>query len=192
MLAFNKIVESRPGAGTFILNVPFDNGTSSIPQGELLDDPLLQSIEMRMIVEPKIIRLAAAKITNERLEEFDTILKEMYQRVTSNEYGAYSLLDLRFHYLCAKASLNPELYSMLKKYCGSPQHVASFGQTLNSEIQTYYQHEEIVEALRNRDPDRAEACMCRHIYLAFNKCATDRNRALYFDRLQLLSAYPLE
>lgn len=193
MLSFNKIVESRPGAGTFVLDTPLNlQKEDVIKENGVINNPLVQSLEMRMIVEPKIIRLAAVHITDEELAEFDEILAEMENAAKSNEYGAYSLLDLRYHYHCAKASKNPDLYDMLRKYCGSPQHVASFGQTPNVELVTFEQHKQMVEHLRNHDADAAEKLMNEHILFAFKKSTSDQEFAIYSDRMRLIAGDMLE
>ena len=188
MLSFNKIVESRPGAGTFVLDTPLNmQKDDMLTEYGIIDNPLIQSLEMRMIVEPKIIRLAAIHVTDKELEEFDEILKEMEQAASQNEYGTYSLLDLRYHHQCAKASKNPDLYDMLRKYCGSPQHVASFGQTPNVEMETFNQHKQMVEHLRNHDAEAAEKLMCEHILFALKKSATKQEYEIYSDRMKLIA-----
>lgn len=193
LLSFSKIVESRPGAGTFILDMPTLTEQKALVHEETdFNDPLALSIEVRMVIEPKIIRLAAGYVNEQELTEFDELLKEMRNSAEGNEYGTYALLDMRFHRLCAKASKNPDLYNTLQKYCGSPQHVASFGCTVNAEMETYWQHEAIVSALRAHDPDRAEKAMCEHIFYAFKKSLSKRTSLIYSKRLRLLSPYELD
>lgn len=191
ILSISGIVESRPGSGTFVINTPFDAKHEDSSSTFTLDDAILQSVEMRMIVEPKIARLAAEYITVDELAEFDELISKMKTSSENDDFGSFALHDMQFHYLCASASKNPALYNTLRKYSGSSLHVTMIQQFPGALIIPFQHHSTLVEAFRSHDADRAESIMCKHIYHVFSKCAGSADNEVLNKRIQSLSGVPL-
>lgn len=191
MLAFSKILDSKPGAGTFVINTPFESIPSSHTNA-LFDDTTLQGIEIRMITEPKIIRLSAVNATPEDLQAMDSIVQEMALRAESNDFSAYSLLDMRLHLLFATSSQNPDLYLLQKNYSGSAIHLTVVKQSSGELMISLRHHTDMVEAIRRHDPEKAEWSMCQHIYYVLEKYAYSYGYEVepLKKRLALLASFP--
>lgn len=190
MLSFNRIIESRTGAGTFIINTPFDPAPdTSAGSSFQLDDQIVQSIEVRMLIEPGIIRLAAVNITDQELEKVDALIAQMTPMAENNDFGGYSLLDMQLHHLFALATKNPAFYHIQQNYSGSSLHVTSFNQAPGTLLFPDRQHHDIIQALHRHDPDEAEQHMKQHIYYAFhNTFHSGIAPSMLHQRLELLSS----
>lgn len=187
MLSTNQILESRPGSGTYVINTPYETGLEASSVDFVLDDFIMQSIEMRMIVEPKIARLAAEFVTEDELAKFNEIMDKMIICHQKDDFGGFSFLDMQFHYLCATASKNAVLYDTLQKYSGSSLHVTMIQQYPGALAIPCKHHEDLVAAFKSHDPDKAEKQMCQHIYHVFSKCVTGAYSDILLNRIRLLS-----
>lgn len=191
MLSFSKILDSKPGAGTFVINTPFESIPSSRTNA-LFEDSTLQGIEIRMITEPKIIRLSVVNATPEELQTMDTIVQEMTLCAESNDFSAYSLLDMQLHLLFATSSRNPDLYLLQKSYSGSAMHLTLVKQTPGELMVSLRHHMDMVEAIHQHDLEKAEWSMCRHIYYVLEKyaCSCGYEIEPLKKRLALLVSFP--
>jgi GntR family transcriptional repressor for pyruvate dehydrogenase complex len=122
----------------------------------------LMVLEARKALERTTVRLAAERIRDDELAELERLVSEReagYQRGES-----VAALDVAFHTLIARASRN-EVLNLLY------QTIATFGQqsrrfeNMRRRVGAPYQeaHRHIVEALRARDGDAAEAEIAQHI-----------------------------
>jgi DNA-binding FadR family transcriptional regulator len=173
ILAFNKIVEVRPGCGTFLRASPLQLTEQMNGQGStdaFTQDPaaFVRTLEIRMMIEPPTARLAATYITDEELAELDAIVERMSGMLSPTLAGGYAMEDLNFHYTYPKAARNPLLHKMICDYSiAGGHHAVLFGQVPHLEEGSFVQHKAIVEAFRRRDPDAAEHLLREHIYFAF-------------------------
>ncbi len=119
----------------------------------------LQSVtELRRLVEPPSMRLAAQRATAEQLAEIEQAFLRMQQAVAS---GVDDLTDdLRFHHLLLKASGNRLLVQMGKLLRALMR--AGFdrlGRRPAVPNSTLPWHTEVLRALQARDADRAQVAM---------------------------------
>jgi len=162
-----KLVEVKPGKGAFVrpdalLNL---NGQPSAIFSE--EDSPFELLEARRIVEPKATALAAKKITPGEITE----LEELVQAMKANrDSGFYSPEPGRkFHLIIAKASRNVVLYQFLcwvMERMGRSLWNSLKGKSLEvpGRFEKYHdQHITLLQALKNRDPKRAERTMLKHL-----------------------------
>ena len=120
--------------------------------------------EARMAVEPFSVKLAAERITQETLEKVRLNIQEARECLDKNNKNDARLLDLEFHRLIAQASQNPVIFFMIDSIMDIMENnISSIPLSVKPVERTIQYHEEIYLALRNRDVQRAQDLMLKHI-----------------------------
>lgn len=120
--------------------------------------------EARLAVEPYSVRLAAERITEDSLERVRQNIQEARECLDKNSKNDARLLDLEFHRLIAQASQNPVIFFMIDSIMDIMENnIASIPLSIKPVERTNQYHEEIYTALRNRDVQRAQELMLKHI-----------------------------
>lgn len=129
---------------------------------ELELDEVREIYELRKVLEPMALRLAAERITDAELEEAAELQEQMR---TETEPGGWVELNRRFHAVFAEAAGSPRLGSILAGlgdsaavYVGlsikvRPAHLMSGNED----------HGALLEAVRRRDGDAAAEIGLRHL-----------------------------
>jgi GntR family transcriptional repressor for pyruvate dehydrogenase complex len=148
------------GKGTFIGQRTLTGQLSSL--AELINP--LDAFEARIIIEPQLAALAALRAAPHEIEEMRECAQRM-QALTS--FAEWSVQDQRLHRLVAKAARNTLLLALYDAARESTptgmraraQRVFASGPRpgANAEHQLY------VDAIADRDPERAEALMRAHL-----------------------------
>lgn len=143
----------------------------SANQGARVVEPtpqMLASIfEVRESLEGMAARLAAALISDEELATLAALVRQHEDQLKGPEVGGHNALgkaDEDFHYCIAQASRNPllidllcnQLYPLLRLYRSRNDN-----RTLRE--RALAEHQRILAALMDRDPEMAELTMKRHI-----------------------------
>ncbi len=119
---------------------------------------------IRAAVESAIVRKAALSISDEYLMELDTILTKQIFAAQTNDKGLFLQLDDEFHYMLAKSIDCIEAWDMIEHIKAQMDRVRFLTMPDFSPIAKMVdQHKAVVEALRARDPDKAEAAMHNHL-----------------------------
>jgi len=118
-------------------------------------------IELRLILEPQFARLAAVRAS---ALEIDRIKKA----ATSGPNEDYGTTDLNFHLEIANASRNAlgrEIYNILRQVgADSRVHPSSLRPVCpNRREMRDAEHRRIAQAISQRDPERSEECMKKHL-----------------------------
>lgn len=122
-------------------------------------------VEMRMILEVAAARLAAERASPQemdRIAEASATYDALDPSIASEERLVF---DRRFHDELAQASRNEHLVAAIgnnRLFGARLWYLTSRNGGLD-ERYTHYSHEPIVDAVRDRDPDRAEKEMRHHI-----------------------------
>ena len=120
--------------------------------------------EARMAVEPFSVKLAAEHITQETLEKVRLNIQEAKECLDKNNKNDARLLDLEFHRLIAQASQNPVIFFMIDSIMDIMENnISSIPLSVKPVERTNEYHEEIYEAIKNRDAQRAQDLMLKHI-----------------------------
>jgi DNA-binding GntR family transcriptional regulator len=125
---------------------------------------VLQIIEVRLINEPLGARLAAEQANDADLAELTDVLRRAKQWGSLRNIENIMLLDREFHLLIAKAAKNDVLTDLLRNL--HERSLRFWFISLNAPAQfdlVQSEHAAILDAIRRRQPDKAEAAMRRHI-----------------------------
>jgi GntR family transcriptional repressor for pyruvate dehydrogenase complex len=130
------------------------------------DVSLMDLLEVRLGLECNAVALAARRATEEDVREIEKSVQEMTVAIGAGNLGSDA--DITFHMAIAYATKNivqihimKSLYDLL--FYGiheNLQHLYTEPINLDKILQ---QHTDILNAIRQRDPDEAYAAMKRHI-----------------------------
>jgi len=127
-------------------------------------EEVLEYLELRASLEGFIIRRAVPFITDEQVTSMEEILKRMKKHYDNNELLQYSQNNQIFHQVIYDAcpnrtavDLTTNLKNQMRKY--NTKTILIPGRS----SQSYAEHSAILEAVKNRDAELAEALMLRHV-----------------------------
>lgn len=159
------LVNSVPGRGTFVSFPP-------VPEPELLQSlipepitrgELLEIMDFRFSVEPAIAALASQHATKEEIAE----LRRLTEKIEGDpklRSDVFAQADLQFHVLMAEASRNRLFIEAIR--AATPymmkQHILTASVPEMRPMGPRY-HYQLIEALEERLPRKAEAIMRAHI-----------------------------
>ncbi|MBV8910277.1 MAG: FadR family transcriptional regulator [Gammaproteobacteria bacterium] len=163
-LETERLVTRRLGAGTFVSVRPRD-GREEIAE---LTSPL-ELIEVRVGLEPNMVRLAVLNASNRDIERLSGAIERM--EACSGDGESFTLWDKEFHQLIAEATRNPLMvwiyreindvrthrqWSAMKNKVLTPRRIAEYNE----------QHLALFEAIRSRDIEAAVAVVTHHLHYA--------------------------
>ena len=153
-------LDVRPGSGAHVLN-------AAASQVDVLPNAsALELTEARSLFESEVAALAAPDISDETLAELDRLI----ERMSSNDHGgaeAAEIADRDFHLTIAAAAGNSVLYYIVEKLWRMRMELAQVKRVHDSVCSEDAsvrggEHQDILDALRSRDPSRARLTMRRH------------------------------
>jgi GntR family transcriptional regulator, galactonate operon transcriptional repressor len=163
VLAAKRLVESRPKTGTRVLDRHewnlLDPDVLAWQLEAGLDRRFLEdTLELRGLIEPAAARLAADRARDDEISVLESTCEEMFD--AGEDLDAWIEPDLRFHAVLLKASHN-ELLEHLTTIVGAVLRTLF---TFSSRppgtfVRAAPLHAAIVDALRDRDPEAAEAAV---------------------------------
>jgi DNA-binding GntR family transcriptional regulator len=124
----------------------------------------LRTLRIREVLDGLAAALAAELATEEELDELSAIVAEMEQLVRANDMLGYSRLNGRLHTAILRAARDDTLYRML----ASLNHALVRYQyrtilVPGRQDRSLREHQQLVEAIRARDPSAAEQAMRTHV-----------------------------
>lgn len=160
-LEIGGLVEVRVGSGVYVVSKTGDH--TAPPE---LDIGPFELLEARRMIESDMAAVAAARIDDVQLAKLDQLLGEMARE---NEIGAVGeRADREFHNVIAQGTGNSALVSTVEHLWNvretSPMLITMLNKARAYGVQPMIEdHERILEALRERDPDGAHAAMHGHL-----------------------------
>lgn len=125
-------------------------------------EDLLEILTARRAIERELARLAAMNATDEEIGQLESVIREQQQNPVKKQLSLEH--DVKFHKLLASTAKNKVLAAALDLI----RHDAQL-----SPILTYIRtkvggklvvdHSQIVQAVKERDPDKAEQAMINHV-----------------------------
>lgn len=160
-LEIRGLVEARHGSGVYVTEAP--SPESAEPD---LDIGAFELTEARRLIEGEVAALAAATITEAELSELAGILDDMVLENDTNVNGDRA--DRRFHVTIASASRNAALVTVVENLWDlrykSPLCRAMLERARQVGVRPRIDdHQEILLALRERDPTAARNAMREHL-----------------------------
>ncbi|MFH2093489.1 MAG: GntR family transcriptional regulator [Pseudomonadota bacterium] len=156
-LEHEKLVEVKPRRGFFV---------------RLFSEAEMISIfEIREVLEGLAARRAALLITDDECRHLKSLFSAFRDQDTIADIAAYSRADKQFHTLITAISSREFLTAMLQTFnviSLAYQYENSEGLILHPD-DTITDHEQIIEAICNRDPKRAETLMRAHFKKAIDR-----------------------
>lgn len=158
------LTESRQGDGTYIRSVSADELAEPLALMLLQSRQQMRELwEVRGVLEPSIAEFAAARITDEELDELEAILEAQRRKV---EAGFTALEeDTEFHYAIAVAAGNMVMLRTIDTLVDLLRQSRERSlQRRDRPALSLQGHRHILAALRSRDPAAARAAMLRHLH----------------------------
>ncbi|GAB2690744.1 GntR family transcriptional regulator [Aliiglaciecola sp. 3_MG-2023] len=136
----------------------------------LTPEGLIQLYQVRESLEGMAARLAATNMTDEEVNELETLLSEHFQEVKEGQSYYQEAGDVDFHYRIIVGSKNEHLISMLINgiYHLVRMYRVQLGMAGPRVSTAFDEHKHIVQAIANRDGELAEMLMRRHILYSKN------------------------
>jgi GntR family transcriptional regulator, transcriptional repressor for pyruvate dehydrogenase complex len=160
-LVIMGMLETRHGAGTFVVRqAPLgDRLTLTI---DLHDAPIEELFEMRLLLEPSVTERAAARITEDELDDLRDTLRRMDALV--GEPGPFSLADMEFHRTIHVAARSTLMLSLLDGIADLSLRGRTISSTRSAvRKRTTDEHRAILDALEVHDPVLAREAMAAHL-----------------------------
>jgi len=145
-LAAEKLVVIVPRRGAFV--------------AEIRDGDAWQLYEVRLQAERLAARLAAERVTPEQLERLESLfagLPEDYSFVNDSE------IDWKFHMGIAEATQNRYLLDTIERLYTLGSRLRFLRYPAYENVEALADYRAVLAALRQHDPERAEAAMVLHI-----------------------------
>ena len=158
------LVEAYSGRGTFITDGTSQAARQSfdlmVKIGQQEGAPHLA--ELRLILEPGIAALAAARIQEPELVAMREAVAVMDR--AQRDPGAFIEADLDFHLALAEAAANPLILSLIDSIVGllREQRIKIFN-VEGGPQRGQLHHKRILEAVERRDPEMARSAMRAHL-----------------------------
>jgi GntR family transcriptional repressor for pyruvate dehydrogenase complex len=158
------LVEAYSGRGTFVTDGTSQAARQSfdlmVKVGQQEGSPHL--VELRLILEPEIAALAAARVQEEDLAAMREAVALMDRSQKDPE--AYIEADLDFHLALAEAAANPLILSLIDSIVGllREQRIRIFD-AAGGPQRGQFHHKRILEAVERRDPEMARGAMRAHL-----------------------------
>ncbi len=170
-MEYYGLLKSIPQSGTFVADLGRTALNGMIDQIISLPTPDFKSlVETRIFLELKIVKFAAARHTQQDLSDIEEALENYRQKTLAGEDSVAE--DLLFHLAIAKASHNTSLNKLMLSI--TPQIIIDFGKyhvcKNNTAVSAIEEHQAIVDAIRAKDPARAEEKMKEHFSVLYQYC----------------------
>ena len=159
-----KFIEIKPSSGAFVVYE-----TSIIPVSEVKNANPLELIDARFALEPHICRLAVLHGKKEQFQKLETLVEAMAKSV--KDPTQFASADTAFHQVLADCTGNNLLIwiiNQINSVRGQDEWTKAKHLTLNDNIIRTYniQHNQILLAIKSREPEKAASFMKEHLEIA--------------------------
>jgi GntR family transcriptional regulator, transcriptional repressor for pyruvate dehydrogenase complex len=167
-LQCTKRVITKHGLGTFVTHAYQQNDVIHLKHNELTVQDTVHVLELRECVESKAAAMAATRRSQDNLRVMKVILDEFENCIHSSTNAVTS--DFSFHLEVIKSTENPYFYNVLN-FLGSMviprSRLEGLKQYSNDRVSylqmIHAEHLEIFEAIKRKDPARAEFTTLKHL-----------------------------
>ncbi|MGI6031337.1 MAG: FadR/GntR family transcriptional regulator [Eubacteriales bacterium] len=156
------LVETRLGEGSFVRQPQAgDYVNGLLPVVYLGQRSLLEALEFRQTIEPKTAQLAAARMTEEDVDQLEHMYRQM--QAVKEDHAAFGKVDLEFHLALSRMTRNSLLIatnSLVGEVLGAAmQRIIEVRGWENG----LYYHGKLLEAARRRDGEAMFHIMQEHV-----------------------------
>jgi GntR family transcriptional regulator, transcriptional repressor for pyruvate dehydrogenase complex len=158
-----RLVEIRPGEGTFVREISVDALVEPLALVMLSQrEALGELFEARRLIEPAIAELAATRATPEEIHEMERILDEQAKEVATGRTGLAQ--DAQFHAAIGTAAHNRAItriaHAIMDLLTQSREESLN---TPGRPERSHQSHRQILKAIAERDPRAAHEAMLEHL-----------------------------
>jgi GntR family transcriptional repressor for pyruvate dehydrogenase complex len=163
-LALMGVIDKHHGSGTQIAASSRDVLTAPFEFMIMIDRPtLLELNEARSGLEVYVAGLAARRRTAEDLAALESAYRDLAGAATAR---ASAEANVRFHQAVAAASHNRILERVMHSlHEGIRTSIRTLSRVVNDRERSLKVHEDVLAAIRKRDPEEARRAMDRHMAL---------------------------
>ena len=159
-----RLLDHRQGQGTFVASPAAETNPLGVPQDQEVS--LADLLDVRLGLECNAVMMAARRATEEDICDMEKSLLEMKAQIETGGLGSGA--DVTFHMAIAYATKNMVQIHIMKSFYDLLFYgIKSNLQYLYSEPATLEiinrQHNNILKAIRDRDPDASYSAMREHI-----------------------------
>jgi DNA-binding GntR family transcriptional regulator len=149
-LALENLVSVFPRRGTFAAEINIKD--------------LAHIADVREVLEAHAAYLAAERLTDARRRELEELITDLRTSRGSDDMPTLMALDTRVHRFIYRASDNPFLEETLYRYLNLSLRIWYLViDRLPHLFQRVYEHESLLQAIADRDPDLARQIVTGHI-----------------------------
>lgn len=173
VLAASGLIESRQGGGSWVKEIHLVDMLELVTFEMVQIDQVFELLEMRSIIETEAAALAASRYQDNDLENIEQALNR-FKETVDNERSIGHEADFQFHWEIVKASKNRFLMQSVENLSELYHKALAFSLKKNIGLkrkreQVFDEHLNILNAIKNREPDKAAYYMKTHLMNARNK-----------------------
>ncbi|KAA3616913.1 MAG: FadR family transcriptional regulator [Calditrichaeota bacterium] len=170
MLSSRGLITVKKGSGIFVEDYSATNVTKPMQlflELNLDKEYLKHIIEVRKLLEPQIVRLAAVKKNDRDIAEMEKILQDLNDCPKDN-FEKEGMLDRNFHLALAKAAGNPMVPMILEPIFQLMPKIKMliYSKVENAKKAAELYHEKIFVCIKKGDADGAAQAMKEHLRIA--------------------------
>ncbi len=126
-------------------------------------EELWETYTVRAALESLAARLAATHLTEDDVKALQGILDEMMEAARQQDRDTLVKLDNKFHETILRISRNKTLHQLWKALQFGTWTIVTYRKSSYDPAYLAARHEELLEALQTRDPEKAMRAMQHHI-----------------------------
>jgi GntR family transcriptional repressor for pyruvate dehydrogenase complex len=160
-----KLIDMRPGMGSFVRSVPAHMIVNADVMAALIDTTTLRHVvSARKVLESAIAAHAVIEATEEDFAAMEAIVEQL--RIAATLQQPVFNLTPAFHVVVARATHNPMLESVIASFDAL---MSKTGKLLDAKggnehrVLEYISHRDLLKVLCRRDPEAARSAMAAHI-----------------------------
>lgn len=159
------LVSVKPSSGVYVMN-PSEDINNSVLQ-ENSPGPF-EILEARLLFEADAVRLASERISNDELQQLRHFLTSMQHAINEQDPGSAERADQKFHLIIADATRNSAISSVIR-WLWTLRNKSEISHHFHQHLRDsgncpiLDDHQEILDALMQRDADAAEKAVKQHL-----------------------------
>lgn len=165
----NRFGVSRTPIREMLLRLEYEDLVKLVPNrgvfvSELMSKDIEEVIEIRLTLETTAARMAASKLTEQHISELNNISEELDVAVELQDSILSFGADSRLHNLILEAAGNHRAHKIINNLMGQIHRIRFISGHKPGRINTTTsEQKEIIRALLNKDPAKAEEAMRIHL-----------------------------
>src|SRR6056297_1349612 len=125
---------------------------------------LIEHFDVRLIIDPKAAAAAAENADENDILHMEEVCNDFLLKTKENNTAGLVKCDEEFHRLLAKSTKNKTLYFVMKTMTNSLSEGWISSLHVPGRVEkTVDEHKLILEAIKNRNPEKAEESMIAHL-----------------------------